>query len=47
MEEKRSKVIVIPCDSYDEEKVYNCIKTGLEHLGGFTGIVKAEEKILQ
>lgn len=46
MEEKRSKVIVIPCDSYDEEKVYNCIKTGLEQLGGFTGIVKAEEKIL-
>jgi uncharacterized protein (DUF362 family)/Pyruvate/2-oxoacid:ferredoxin oxidoreductase delta subunit len=42
----RSKVIVIPCDSYDEEKVYNALKKGLLELGGLKSIVKPEEKIL-
>ena len=46
MEDKKSRVIVVPCDDYDEEKVYKCIKCGLEQLGGFERIVKAEEKIL-
>ena len=46
MADKKSKVIAIPCDSYDEEKVYKCIKTGLLQLGGFESIVGAEEKIL-
>ena len=46
MSTSKSKVIVIPCDSYDEEKVYNKLKTGLTELGGFEKIVSPEEKIL-
>ena len=46
MADKKSKVIAIPCDSYDEEKVYKCVKNGLSQLGGFESIVGAEEKIL-
>ena len=46
MSAKRSTVAVIPCDSYDEEKVYNCIKSGLNELGGIGAIIKPDEKIL-
>ena len=42
----RSKVIAVPCDSYDEEKVYNCIKLGVECLGGLESIIKQDERIL-
>lgn len=46
MADTKSKVIAIPCDSYDEEKVYKCVKNGLSQLGGFESIVEANEKIL-
>ena len=46
MSQKKSTVVVIPCDSYDEEKVYLSLKSGLDELGGFKAIVKPEEKIL-
>ena len=46
MSTNKSKVVVIPCDSYDEEKVYNKLKAGLAELGGFEKIVSPEEKIL-
>ena len=43
MSTNKSKVVVIPCDSYDEEKVYNKLKAGLAELGGFEKIVSPEE----
>ncbi len=46
MEDKRSKVAVIPCDDYDEEKVYISIKRGLDAIGGIGSFVRSEEKIL-
>jgi len=44
--DKKSTVIAVPCDDYDEEKVYRCIKNGLDYLGGFESLVKPDEKIL-
>lgn len=43
---EKTKVIVVPCDNYDEEKVYECIKTGVDALGGIEKIIDKEEKIL-
>ena len=31
---KKSKVILLPCNSYREELVYENLETGLELLGG-------------
>jgi uncharacterized protein (DUF362 family)/Pyruvate/2-oxoacid:ferredoxin oxidoreductase delta subunit len=42
----KSKVILLPCDSYDEEQVYQQIKTGMQLLGGFKKYIHTEEKIL-
>ncbi len=39
-------VALIPCDSYNEEQVYEAVRTGLELLGGIGQFVKPEEKIL-
>lgn len=44
--QQKSKVIVIPCDTYEEEKVYEALKTGLSHLGGMETFVRPDEKIL-
>lgn len=46
MDKNKSKVIVVSCDSYEEEKVYNCLKTGIVQLGGIDRFVSKEEKIL-
>ena len=43
---KKSRVVVIPCDTYDEEKVYECLKRGLAGLGGIGRFIKPEEKVL-
>lgn len=43
---KKSKVILIPCDSYEEELVYKKIKEGIELLGGLETLIDKEEKIL-
>ena len=43
---KKSRVVVIPCDDYDEEKVYECLKCGLDELGGIGRFIKPEEKVL-
>ena len=40
---KKSKVILLPCNSYREEIVYNNLKTGLELLGGIQSFVDKEE----
>lgn len=42
----KSKVILLPCDSYEEEQVYEKIKLGIELLGGWESLVGKEEKIL-
>ena len=31
---KKSVVAVVPCDTYDEEKVYGALRKGVELLGG-------------
>ena len=41
-----SIVALIPCGSYDEETVYEAVKSGLELLGGLEAFVKPEEKVL-
>ena len=43
---KKSKVILLPCNSYREEIVYNSLKKGLELLGGIQSLVDKEEAIL-
>ena len=43
---KKSKVILLPCNSYREDLVYESLKKGLELLGGLDSLVKKEEKIL-
>lgn len=42
----KSQVALVACDSYDEEKVYNDLKRGLDLLGGVSLFVKPGEKIL-
>ncbi len=41
-----SVVVLLPCDSYDEETVYQKIKTGIELLGGWDHLIRKDEKIL-
>ena len=41
-----SKVALIPCDSYDEEKVYQAVSKGFELLGGVDKYVKKEDRVL-
>jgi uncharacterized protein (DUF362 family)/Pyruvate/2-oxoacid:ferredoxin oxidoreductase delta subunit len=42
----KSKVILLPCDSYEDEAVYQSLKKGLELLGGLEGMIQKNEKIL-
>lgn len=46
MDKKRSVVVVVPCDSYDDEKVYAAMRTGIDRLGGIRKFAKQEERIL-
>ena len=43
---KKSRVILLPCNSYREEVVYNSLKTGLDLLGGLKSLIRKEESIL-
>lgn len=43
---EKSKVILVPCESYQEELVYERLKTGIELLGGWESLIGKEEKIL-
>lgn len=43
---KKSKVVVLPCEAYEEEKIYNLLKDGLKELGGLEALIGKEEKIL-
>jgi len=41
-----SKVSLVFCDSYDETKVYDAVKSAIEYLGGIESFVSKDEKIL-
>lgn len=43
---EKSKVAVLFCDSYGEDKVYSCIKSGIELLGGLDKFISKEDKVL-
>ena len=40
----KSKVIVLPCEAYDEERIYTLMKNGLSQLGGLDNLINKEEK---
>ena len=42
----KSRVVLVPCDTYDEECVYSAVKQGLELLGGLEKYVSADDRIL-
>ena len=44
--QERSRVVLMPCDSYEEETVYQALKAGVEALGGMGALVGPEEKVL-
>lgn len=43
---QKSTVAIIPCDTYDEEKVYSAISKGIELIGGIDSLINKNEKIL-
>lgn len=43
---EKSKVIVLSCDSYEEERIYTLLKRGLKELGSVGALINKEEKIL-
>ena len=43
---EKSKVIVLSCEEYDEEKIYALLKAGLNQLGGLSHLIGKDEKIL-
>ena len=42
----KSKVILLPCGEYDEEKVYTLLKQGLYLVGGVEALIPKDAKIL-
>ena len=42
----KTPVALIPCDSYDEDKVYESIVKAIELIGGIETLINKEEKIL-
>lgn len=43
---QRSKVVLLPCEDYREELVYEQLKKGLSLLGGLSSFIDREEKVL-
>ncbi len=43
---EKSKVIIVPCDSYETEQVYRSVKAGIKALGGMGAFLKQSERIL-
>jgi uncharacterized protein (DUF362 family) len=43
---EKSRIALVACDSYDEEKVYTAMKRGLDLLGGIGNIIQPGEKIM-
>ena len=42
----KSTVALVPCGSYDPERVYQALKQGLSLIGGIEKYVRREEKVL-
>ena len=42
----KSKVVLLPCREYDEEKIYMLLKQGLDFLGGVETLIPKDAKIL-
>ena len=42
----KSKVVLLPCREYDEEKIYTLLKQGLDFLGGLENLIPIDAKIL-
>ena len=42
----KSKVVLLPCREYDEEKIYTLLKQGLDFLGGLENLIPKDAKIL-
>lgn len=38
--------MVLPCEDYEEEKIYRLLRKGMEVLGGVSAFIGKEEKIL-
>lgn len=43
---EQSRVVVVPCGSYDPQKVYEAMRAGIEALGGLKSMIDPSEKIL-
>ncbi|MCQ2555326.1 MAG: DUF362 domain-containing protein [Clostridia bacterium] len=43
---EKTRVVVLKCDDYEEEKVYSLMKKGLEKIGGVEKYIGKDEKIL-
>ena len=43
---KKSRVAVIKCDTYDDEQVYEAVRTGIDLLGGISRFIKSGERIV-
>ncbi|MGN0250137.1 MAG: DUF362 domain-containing protein [Oliverpabstia sp.] len=41
-----SKVVLLPCEDYEENRVYQSMNTGISLLGGWEAIIDKKEKIL-
>ena len=42
----KSKVVLLPCREYNEEKIYTLLKQGLDFLGGLENLIPKDTKIL-
>ena len=42
----KSKVVLLPCREYDEEKIYMLLKQGLDFLGGVETLIPKDAQIL-
>ena len=42
----KSKVVVLPCETYNEERIYTLMKNGLSQMGGLEALINKGEKIL-
>ena len=42
----KSKVVVLPCETYNEERIYALMKNGLSQMGGLEALINKGEKIL-
>ena len=44
--EKKSKVILLPCESYEEAQIREQLEVGIQLLGGLSSLFGQEESIL-